>query len=300
MSAARGLVHGMTAFGAGSAEEDGVRFEVEIRGVNNRFLDQRVKLPAEFAHLEADVKKRIQERVARGRVETGVVLSAGRPEGLRLEVRQDLARAYLAAARDLRRRHRLRGAVAVDRLLGLPGVVQIQPEAALDREAAVPILWRAFDAALAAFVAMRAAEGRRLTADLRARFAAIGSETDAIAGAAEHQPARQAERLKARLESLLGDGRLEPARLAQEVALLAERLDVSEEIVRLRGFVEQGGRLLEGEGAPVGKTLDFVMQEMNREANTIASKSEDLAICQAALRVRAAVEAIREQVQNLE
>jgi uncharacterized protein (TIGR00255 family) len=305
MSAKRGKarsgIKGMTGFGGGAAERDGVRFEVEIKGVNNRFLDSRVKLPGEFAGLEAELKQKIQTRVARGRVDAVVGITADRPDGVRLEVRRPLVEAYLEAARELKRDHRLRGAIGIDQVLGFPGVVQVVPEAGLDPGKAGVTLRRAFDTALDAFEGMRAAEGDRLAADLLARLGEVGEETRLMSEEAARQPALQGERLRQRLAAILGgDQRIDPARLAQEVALLADRVDITEELVRLRGYVEQAQGLLASPPGPVGKTLDFVMQEMNREANTISSKSEALPICQAALRVRSIVEAIREQVQNLE
>jgi uncharacterized protein (TIGR00255 family) len=291
----------MTGFGGGAAESDGVRFEVEIKGVNNRFLDSRIRLPGEFAALEAELKQKIQARIARGRVDAVVGIVSGRPEGVRLEVRRAMVEAYLAAARDLKRAHRLKGALDVDQILGFPGVVQVVPEGGIEPEAASATLRRAFDAALDAFEEMRAAEGERLGADLLARLGEIDSETRLMNEEAARQPALQGERLRDRLAAILdGDQRVDPARLAQEVALLADRVDITEELVRLRGYLEQVRGLLEAPPGPVGKMLDFVMQEMNREANTISSKSEALPICQAALRVRSIVEAIREQVQNLE
>jgi uncharacterized protein (TIGR00255 family) len=290
----------MTGFGAGSAERDGLRFEVEIKGVNNRFLDQRVKLPSEFAGLESDIKRRVQGRIARGRVDTFVVMTSDREDGVRLEVRQALVDGYLAAARDLRRRHRLRGALGVERILALPGVVQVVTESGVDPANAGETLLVAFEMALDAFDAMRAEEGRRLVEDLTRRLDEARAETSRIGEEASRQPALRAAGLRERLAALMGDARLEPGRLAQEVAILADRVDITEELVRLSGYLDQAKGLLESPAAPAGKTLDFVMQEMNREANTIASKSESLAICQAALRIRSIVEAIREQAQNLE
>ena len=300
MSARRAAIKGMTGFGAGSAERDGVRFEVEIKGVNNRFLDQRVKLPADFAGFESDIKRRVQGRIARGRVDTFVVMKSDREEGVRLEVRQALVDGYLAAARDLRRRHRLRGALGVERILALPGVVQVATESGVDPANAGETLLEAFEMALDAFDAMRGAEGTRLAEDLTRRLGEVRAETSRIADEAARQPALRAEALRGRLAALLGDARLDPGRLAQEVALLADRVDITEEVVRLTGYLDQARGLLEEPSGPAGKTLDFVMQEMNREANTIASKSESLAICQAALRIRSIVESIREQAQNLE
>jgi len=290
----------MTGFGSGSAESGGLRVEVEIKGVNNRYLDVRLRLPAELSGLEADLRRRVQASVVRGRVDAAIVVSSDRGGSVQLDVRQPLIEQYLKAASAVKRRHRLRGTLTIDQVLSLPGVVQVVPEAPLDQQAAAEAVRLGFDRALAGFASMRREEGARLAADLSARLESISSEVEAITREAEAQPASHARRLRERLEGLLGEAGVDPARLAQEVALLAERFDITEELVRLRGYVEQTRGTLERPDGPVGKTLDFVMQEMNREANTIASKSESLPICQAALRIRATVEAVREQVQNLE
>ncbi len=296
----RPALHSMTGFGSGSAESGGLRVEVEIKGVNNRYLDVRLRLPAELSGLEADLRRRVQASVVRGRVDAAIVVSSDRVGSVQLDVRQPLIEQYLKAASAVKRRHRLRGTLSVDQVFSLPGVVQVVPEAPLDPQAASDAVRLGFDRALTGFATMRREEGARLAADLRARLESIASELAAIAVEAEAQPASHARRLRERLEGLLGEATIDPARLAQEVALLAERFDITEEMVRLRGYIEQTRNTLERPDGPVGKTLDFVMQEMNREANTIASKSESLPICQAALRIRATVEAVREQVQNLE
>ena len=293
-------VRGMTAFGSGLAERDGLRLAVEIKGFNNRVLDLRLRLPPEVAGCEPELRRRVQERLARGRVEAAATLQADDGGEGRLEIRETIAAQYVEAARRLARRHRVGGTLQAASLLALPGVVQLTGEEVVDRGLAEQLLNRAFGDALDAFEAGRRAEGTRLAADLQTRLDAIARDVEAIGRDAEQEPARVAARLRERLAPLLQDTPVDPARLAQEVALLADRVDISEELVRLRGYIDQARGLLEGVESPAGKMLDFVMQEMNREANTIASKAEALSICQAALRVRSAVETIREQVQNLE
>lgn len=293
-------VRGMTAFGAGLAKRDNLRVTVEIKGFNNRVLDVRLRLPPEVAASEPELRRRIQERLVRGRVEAAATLvTSGDGEG-RLVIRESIAAQYVEAARRLARRHRLGSALPAAALLALPGVVQMTSEEAIDAAVAEGLLLGAFTEALEAFEAGRRDEGTRLAADLRARLDAIDRDVTAIGADAGREPARVAARMRERLAPLLQDAAIDPARLAQEVALLADKIDISEELVRLRGYLDQARGLLEGRESPAGKMLDFVMQEMNRESNTIASKAEALPICQAALRVRSAVETIREQVQNLE
>lgn len=293
-------VRGMTAFGAGLAEREGVRIAVEIKGFNNRVLDVRLRLPVEAAACEAEVRRRIQSRLARGRVEVAATLTPPPGATGRLEIRDTVAAQYVEAARRLARRHKMAGSLPIAAILALPGVVQVGGDEGVERPLAESLLLEAFGQALDAFEAGRRAEGTRLSADLLERLDSIERDTSAIGTDAGREPGRVAERLRQRLQPLLQDAALDPARLAQEVALLADRIDISEELVRLRGYLDQARGLLHGRETPAGKMLDFVMQEMNREANTIASKAEALPICQAALRVRSAVESIREQVQNLE
>ena len=293
-------VRGMTAFGGGLAERDGVRVAVEIKGFNNRVLDVRLRLPAEAAGCEAEVRRRLQARLARGRVEVAATLTLPQGASGRLEIRDEVAAQYVQAARRLARRHKVGGTLQAAAILALPGVVQVGVVEGADKGLAEELVLGAFSEALGGFEAGRRAEGTRLSADLLERLDAIERDTTAIGTDAGREPGRVAERLRQRLQPLLQDAALDPGRLAQEVALLADRIDISEELVRLRGYLDQARGLLHGRETPTGKMLDFVMQEMNREANTIASKAEALPICQAALRVRSAVETIREQVQNLE
>jgi uncharacterized protein (TIGR00255 family) len=290
----------MTGFGGGAADRGGLRAEVEIKGFNNRYLEVRLRLPPEVAVLEDELRRRVQGVAARGRVDASVQIVPAVPEAPRLEVRSSLVVEYLGAARALKRRHRLRGSLGVDQLLALPGVVQVVPGAPPAPGPASEAVREAFDAALEAFSAMRVAEGGRLASDLRVRLGDIEVSLKHLNADASQQPAIVAERLKERLAALTNAAGPDPARLAQEVALLADRVDVSEEIVRLRGYLTQARETLDRPEGPVGKTLDFVMQEMNREANTVSSKSEALPVCQAALKIRSIVESIREQVQNLE
>jgi len=299
LSDGRTHIKSMTGFGRGAAEGGEVRCEVEIKGVNHRFLDMKARLPAELLHLEPDLRVRLKQRVARGRVDVVANLRNSRKPALRVEIQTDLAGAYVAAARALKRRFRLAGSIGLDRLVALPGVVQMVNETEpLDGRAGA-LLIQAFDEALSGFDATRSAEGLRLEEEMRGRLAEIETETERIERQGETLPEARAARLRERVAALQAPD-LDPVRFAQEVALLADRVDITEEIVRLKGYLTQANEALDRSAVPIGKTLDFVMQEMNREATTIASKAESLAICQAALAIRAAVEKIREQAQNVE
>jgi len=291
----------MTGFGQGVAERDGVRALVELKGVNHRFLDVKMRLPAELGLLEPALRAKVQEWVSRGRIDITATLVAPRPAGFRLEVNRDLVAAYLGAAASLKKDLRLKGSVGLEALLALPGAISVRAEVPRSDGAEPALVTEALCQALAQYDAMRAAEGGRLADDLKGHLQAIRASARRIEEEAGALPAAYARRVKERLADLLrGEPALDQGRLEQEVALLAGRVDVTEELVRLQGYLEQAEGTLGRPEGPVGKTLDFIMQEMNREANTISSKAEALPICREALRIKAEVEKIREQVQNLE
>jgi len=290
----------MTGFGHGVAETDGLRVEVEVKGVNHRFLDLKVRLPAELAGLEPQVRGRVQALAGRGRIEIAATTASARAPGYRVEVRRGLISEYLQAAAALKKDFRLRGTIELGQVLALPGAFSIQQEPVAADDGAGAALLEALERALDAFETMRVEEGARLARDLRARLDDIRAEAGRIEEQARGLPEIYALRLKERVAALVRERGLDEVRLAQEIALMAGRVDTTEELVRLRGHLDQARAALDAPSGPAGKTLDFLMQEMNREANTISSKAEALPICQAALRIKAAVEQIREQVQNLE
>ncbi len=300
MSVGRATIRSMTGFGRGLAERAGLRVEAELKGVNHRFLDLKMRLPAELAVAEPDLRARIQARVGRGRIDLAVSMACSATLRYQVTVNHELVRAYLDAAAALKKEFRLRGSIPLETVVTLPGAVAVRTEGSAANGLAGALAAEAVDQALAAYETMRVDEGRRLVTALRAHLGAIEGDVARIDAEARGLPESYARRLHERVGALVRERGLDDLRLAQEIALLADRVDLTEELVRLRGYLEQGRSALEHPEGPVGKTLDFVMQEMNREANTIASKAEALSICQAALRVKSEVEKVREQVQNLE
>lgn len=294
-------IKSMTGFGQGTAERDGVRAQVELKGVNHRFLDVKMKLPGEVALLEPRLRAEVQERVTRARIDIVVTIVSSRPAPAQVVINENLVGEYLRSMAALKKEFGLKGTVGLETFLTLPGVVAVQAGAAADDGVAAALLTEALRTALDAYDAMRVSEGRRLVEDLRVRLRTIGGATQRIEEDARGLPETYARRIKERVAMLMDGGRvLEEGRLAQEVALLAGRADITEELVRLQGYLAQAEDTLARPQGPIGKTLDFIMQEMNREANTISSKAEALPICREALVIKAEVEKIREQVQNLE
>lgn len=285
----------MTGYGRGIAEANGRRATVDIRAVNHRFLDLKLRGTPLPPALEEQVAARVRAAVERGSVAVSVHVAS--PEG------QAPARIDPAAARraheSLAELARQLGLAPPDLALVLaqPGVVVMRDDA--DDEAAEPPVLPALDAALVQLERMRAAEGVALAAELRARFDELTGLRAAIAVLAGQLPGVLAKRLAERARRLLEEAELEPARLAQEVALLADRSDVTEELVRLASHVDQARALVGAPGA-VGRRLDFLVQEMGRELNTIGSKSAAAEISATVVDAKSVLEKVREQVQNIE
>lgn len=296
----------MTGYAQARHEQDGWAVRVSVKSVNHRFLDLKLRLPEGFDLYELRLRQIVRDRIHRGHVEVNVNVEPG--TAVPVQVNRELVQAYLKIAEEFRRQTGGASDLDVVALLRLPGVIAGLTVAIPETEEGQGQLGQTLETclreALAKLDDMRRAEGRHLTADLRARAVRIGEQTEKVRGlAAALQPAF-ARRLDARLKELLGGTSIEPARLAQEAALLAERSDVSEELDRLRSHLLQFAKLLDGAGE-LGKKLDFLLQEMHREANTMLSKtpgveSEALAITGLALEIKAEIEKLREQVQNIE
>lgn len=288
----------MTGFGRAEAAFPGGRLSVEVRSLNARFLDLAVRLPAPDAELEEAVRQAVRKAVLRGRVEVHVDWKTA-PGERRLHIDRELVVSYdkdlkeLAEALGLAR-------VSLDTLVQLPGLITV--EEAGDPAEVRPAVLGAVEAALARMVAMREAEGRTLADDMLSRLGRLAGHLEEIARRAPLLPEAARRRLSGRLSALLAGEPADPVRLAMEVAVLAERSDVTEELVRLRTHLSRAEAWLRGGagGEGVGRRLDFLLQEMHREFNTVAAKAGDLEIARAVVESRAEVEKLREQAQNLE
>jgi len=296
------VIRSMTGYGQAAFQVDGAHFEVEVRSVNHRHLDVKVRLPRGLAGFESELRARVAERLARGKVDLTVRTLSGALAADDIEIDLETAARYLAAARTLRAEHGVGGELDVASLLALPGVARVV-ERELGEERVRDALAGAAGAALDALVAMREAEGAALERELRGRLARLEELVGAIEGRADEVQRAVRDRLRKRAEQLREEtGLLDEARLHQEVVWAADRLDVTEECVRLRSHVAQFHRLLDdaGPGRPAGRQLDFLLQEMGREANTIGSKSADAPIAHQVVELKSELERIREQVQNVE
>jgi len=289
----------MTGYGKAMVAGDDFSVSVDIKTVNNRFLDIHLRVGAELAALEPSVKKRVTSRLTRGRVD--VTISLDRTAQMVYELNRPLIAGYVNALKQLQQDFDIGGELDINVLARIPGALQPARNGIDDR--IISALDTAVDQALDELERMREQEGEALKAELRERVNKIEATVPTIEAAAAGLAEAYRVRLQKRIGELLNRGgqvvEIDPARLAQEVAYLADRSDVSEEMVRLRSHLTQFQEALDAPGE-AGKMLDFLLQELNREANTTLSKSTDLVIKEAGLAIKAEVEKLREQVQNVE
>jgi uncharacterized protein (TIGR00255 family) len=288
----------MTGFGAGRGEAGGEAVAVELRSVNGKFCEVKPRVPRELSALEPELVKTIKARVSRGVVDAFVRREAGVARGSVPRTDLALAAAYAKAFRDLKESLGLAGEPSVQDLAAMEGVISIG-DSASDPEAAASALQQALSAAIDALDQMRRREGEALARDLAARLDAIEKGAREVSRLAPLQVDAVRERLSARIAELTRGVSLDPARLAQEVAVFADRTDVTEELTRLASHVAQARGLIASQ-APAGRKLEFLVQELNREINTIGSKSQHAGIAATVVELKAELERIREQVQNVE
>lgn len=290
----------MTGFGRGSASGDGFSVGVEIKTVNNRYLDIHLRAPQELTAMEMDIRKRVTSRLSRGRVDLNISFDRT-GSAASYEINPGVVAAYVDALREIQRQFNLSGDIDVSAIARLPGALS-SPRDELTGEI-VKGMETAIDQALDSLEQMRQAEGESLASEMRGRLERIEQSIPKIETAASGLVEAYQQRLQKRISELISRGgqtvELDQGRLAQEVAYLADRSDITEELARLKSHVQQFREAIESD-EEVGKRLDFLLQELNREANTVLSKSTEISIKESALAIKAEVEKLREQVQNVE
>ncbi len=294
------MIRSMTGYGRAESTGASTILTVECKSVNHRHLDVSLKLPRVLASFEADARRLIQASVQRGRVDVSTTVTTAEGTVLNpLTVNVAQAREYADAARRLSEALDLSDGPSLGWVMGQPGVLTREEQVALSADEAWPLLEKALAGALALMVERRETEGAALAQELSGLRAVLAGHVDAVARRAPAAVERRAARLAERMHAMLDGAELDEARLAAEVAVWADRTDVSEELARLRAHLTQLAALLAAD-EPVGRTLDFLIQEINREVNTIGSKADDLEISQAVIAAKATLEKMREQVQNIE
>lgn len=291
----------MTGFGQASAEVGEARVSVELKSVNHRYADLRVRLPPDLVGQEREFRSAILKQVKRGRVECQVHVQPAGDAGSDVRLNRALFDEVMRSIERLRAERGLSEEPDIGSLLSISGMFRSGPIEVAWGDNELGVLHGTLQLALKALHEDRVREGDHLAVDLRSRLERMCSLVDAIRARAAVQPQAARERLLSRLEALAPEIALDPTRLAQEALLLADRCDVTEELVRLAGHLDQARELLsQVDDRPLGKRLDFLSQEINRETNTINSKSSDLEMSRLAMEMKVEVEKVREQVQNLE
>lgn len=292
------MVLSMTGYGRAGAVLHGRDIKVELRSVNSRYLEYSSRLPRSCFFLEDKLKKLVAARVSRGKVELSLSIQNVIAADTVVSVNWGLAEGYRAALTSMVERMDLKNDVTVGMLARFPDVLT-QTAAPTDEDA----LWQDVESianqAIDAFVAMRAAEGEKLKADVESRLQTVEALVGQIEQATEGRVKAYSDRLYARLQELLEDRNIEESRLVTEAAIFADKTAIDEETVRLYSHVAQYRQILEL-NEPIGRKLDFLTQELNRESNTIGSKCQDVAITRLVVELKSEIEKIREQIQNIE
>jgi len=294
------MIRSMTGFGTAEGPVGGSRVSVELRSVNHRFFNPSIKLPTPFLAWEGEVRELLRQRVARGHVTAFVRIEQASVSG-GATIDDVRFAAYAAELRRLQLAHHLDGGVDVGTILRLPEVVRVAREEELVGEGTSAELLAIVEAAATALQGMRANEGARLAAVVSERLALIEASVARIGARAPERLVAQRQRLQERVAELMGGVAIDAQRLAHEVVLLADKLDVGEELDRFAAHIAAFRETLQGRGAePVGKRLGFLLQELLREANTTGSKANDAVMLGEVVGIKEELERIREQVENLE
>ena len=292
------MLHSMTAFGRGEAMADGYRFTVELRTLNHRFCDIRIKLPRRYTDFEEEIKRRLSAQFSRGRIEVNVVADETLDKVQHLTVDTELAETYKRLLLALKDKLGLEAGLSMDTLLNFRDIF-IFREDEESRGQAWKVIETALEQGVKQCIHMRREEGSAIEADFNERLNQMETLSREVESRAPLVFLEVRDRLQKRIEELLGQGQVDESRLAQEVAILAEKSDITEEMVRFKSHIKQFRTLLEASG-PRGRQLEFVLQEMHREINTAGSKANDVEIGQKVIQIKTELERFREQLQNVE
>ena len=292
------MVKSMTGYGRAVETVNGREFTVELRSVNNRYLDCAVKLPRALSFAEDAVKQAVKGAISRGKVDVFISLRSESAQDVKITLNAPMVEGYIAAMRQMARNYGIREDISVGLLSRMPDVFTVdKPE--VDEEQLLSDLLSVVGKALERFDAMRTAEGKALENDLRSRGETILSLVEQVEAGSGQTVADYRTRLENKLKEVLANTAIDESRILTEAAIFADKVAVDEETVRLRSHLDQMNNMLTTGGA-IGRKLDFLLQEMNRESNTIGSKCSDVRLARIVVDIKAELEKIREQTQNIE
>lgn len=292
------MIKSMTGFGAGDAETADFKVHIEVKAVNQRFLETNYHMPYSMNMFENQLTKKIKEYASRGKLDINIRFQDLRDKAVTVKVDKGLVAAYGQALQEISNQLELSAPVTAAQIASYPDVLKLNEENA-DLEAAQPVLMQAMEQALESFVAMREAEGQNIQRDLLARIGTLENFVGELEKLAPEIVAAYRQRLENLLREYLAKEDIEESRIIQEVALFTDKVNYTEETVRLRSHFNQFRQIITA-GEPVGRKLDFLIQEMNREINTVASKANSAGAAQFVVDVKSEIEKIREQIQNIE
>lgn len=292
------MLKSMTGYGRGEVNGNGRSFLVEVRSVNNRYLDCNIRLPRVYTCAEDGMSKRVKQTITRGKVDVFVTIEATAEEPVKVTLNEGVAAGYRQALKEMAERFDLPDQTSTALLSHFPDVFRVEkvPE---DLEALTQELYQAAELALVDFDAMRTREGEKLAEDLSSRLDTLERYTEQVEKRSPERVAAYREKLTARIMEVLEERQIDESRILTEAAIFADKVAVDEETVRLRSHIAQFRGMIAG-GSPIGRKLDFLVQEMNRETNTIGSKANDLDMSTIVVDMKAELEKIREQIQNVE
>lgn len=292
------MIKSMTGFGRCSLALENMDILVEMRSVNHRYQEISVRLPHAYSYLEDRLKKQVQQRASRGKIDISISIQLHGTDGLAVEVNDDMAASYINALRSANEQLGLQDDITLTTVMRFSDVFTVR-KVQLEEEAVWAAVEPAVIEAAEKFRAMREVEGAKLKDDLTARLISLESMLCKVEEYAPETAKRYFDKLYTKLSELLADKEIDESRIVTEAAVFTDRIAVDEETVRLRSHIEQFRTLLEVE-EPIGRKLDFLIQEMNREVNTIGSKAQDLSVTRLVVDMKSEIEKIREQVQNIE
>ncbi len=292
------MIRSMTGYGRGAAVLHDRAITVEVRAVNNRYLDCAVKIPRVYVFAEEAIKARVQSQVGRGKLDVFVTIDASAADQVAVTLNRPVADGYYAALTQMKETYGLAEPVSLSLLSRFPDVFLVE-KAQGDADVIEGDILQVLDQALADFNAMRAREGAKLAEDIRAKGEAIAALVTQVEARSPETVAAYREKLRQKMQEVLENTQIDESRILTEAALFADKVAVDEETVRLRSHLAQLGEMIQAQG-PIGRKLDFLIQEFNREANTIGSKCSDVDLARVVVDLKGEIEKIREQVQNIE
>ncbi|MGI6020163.1 MAG: YicC/YloC family endoribonuclease [Lachnospiraceae bacterium] len=292
------MVRSMTGFGRAEISNDNEKYTVEIKSVNNRYLDFNIRMPKKFNSFEAKIRNLLQERITRGKVDVYISSKSYTDEAMEIRFNEDLAREYLGCLKIIAAMDGVNSGVSARDIATFPDVITME-----EKKVDESLLWEKLSSllgeALDSFIEARELEGSHLRANIIEKLDILENSTRQIA---EHEPEIMAQyriRLRERLNEILEDSNIDETRVAQELVIYSDKICTDEETVRLLSHIDKMRKMLDSEGS-IGRNLDFLTQEMNREANTILSKAGDVITADTAIILKTEIEKIREQIQNIE